>query len=49
MVVTALCLTFVVFWLTNLAPNLEKVAKSEAGSRITYVVAPMLVSTSAPN
>ncbi|HVG48008.1 MAG TPA: ABC transporter permease [Rubellimicrobium sp.] len=35
MVVTALCLTFLVFWLTNLAPNLEKVAKSEAGSRIT--------------
>jgi peptide/nickel transport system permease protein len=35
MLVTALCLTFVVFWLTNLAPNLEKVAKTEAGSRIT--------------
>ena len=35
MVVTALCLTFVVFWLTNLGPNLEKVAKTEAGSRIT--------------
>ena len=35
MLVTALCLTFLVFWLTNLAPNLEKVAKTEAGSRIT--------------
>jgi peptide/nickel transport system permease protein len=35
MVVTALCLTVVVFFLTNLAPNLEKIAKSEAGSRIT--------------
>ena len=35
MILTALCLTFVVFFLTNLPPNLEKVAKSEAGSRIT--------------
>ncbi|MGB8812984.1 MAG: ABC transporter permease [Paracoccaceae bacterium] len=35
MVLTALCLTFVVFYLTNLPPNLEKVAKSEIGSRIT--------------
>ena len=35
MVLTALCLTFIVFWLTNLPPNLEKVAKSEAGSRIS--------------
>jgi len=35
MVVTALCLTIVVFFLTNLAPNLEKIAKSEAGSRIS--------------
>jgi peptide/nickel transport system permease protein len=35
MLLTALCLTFVVFALTNIAPNLEKVAKSEAGSRIT--------------
>jgi len=35
MALTALCLTFVVFWLTNLPPNLEKVAKSEAGSRIS--------------
>ncbi|MEI2805059.1 ABC transporter permease [Albidovulum sp.] len=35
MVLTALCLTFVVFFLTNLPPNLEKLAKTEAGSRIT--------------
>ncbi|MGZ9812354.1 ABC transporter permease [Pseudoroseicyclus sp. H15] len=35
MLITALCLTFIVFALTNLAPNLEKVAKSEAGSRIS--------------
>ncbi len=35
MLVTALCLTFIVFWLTNLAPNLEKIAKTEAGSRIS--------------
>ncbi len=35
MVLTALCLTFIVFYLTNLPPNLEKLAKSEAGSRIT--------------
>ena len=35
MMVTALCLTFLVFWLTNLPPNLEKIAKTEAGSRIT--------------
>lgn len=35
MLVTATCLTFVVFWLTNLPPSLEKIAKTEAGSRIT--------------
>jgi peptide/nickel transport system permease protein len=35
MVLTALCLTFIVFWLTNLAPNLEKLAKSEANARMT--------------
>ncbi len=35
MLVTALCLTFIVFWLTNIPPNLEKIAKNEAGSRIT--------------
>ena len=35
MLISAICITFVVFFLTNLAPNLEKVAKSEAGSRIS--------------
>ncbi len=35
MLLTALCLTFIVFFLTNLGPNLEKVAKSELGARIT--------------
>jgi peptide/nickel transport system permease protein len=35
MFLTALCLTFIVFFLTNLPPNLEKLAKSEAGSRIS--------------
>ena len=35
MVLTALCLTFVVFYLTNLPPNLEKLAKSEARCRMT--------------
>jgi peptide/nickel transport system permease protein len=35
MVLSAFCITFVVFFLTNLAPNLEKVAKSEAGTRIS--------------
>ncbi|MDP4034317.1 MAG: ABC transporter permease [Pseudorhodobacter sp.] len=35
MLLTALCLTFVVFYLTNLPPNLEKIAKSEAGARIS--------------
>ena len=35
MVVTALCLTFIVFYMTNLPPNLEKLAKSEASARMT--------------
>ncbi len=35
MLLTALCLTLIVFALTNLQPNLEKIAKSEAGSRIS--------------
>lgn len=35
MLLTALCLTFIVFYLTNLPPNLEKIAKSEVGQRIT--------------
>ena len=35
MILTALALTFIVFYLTNLPPNLEKLAKSEASSRMT--------------
>ena len=35
MLLTALCLTFIVFVLTNLQPNLEKVAKSEGNVRMT--------------
>ncbi len=35
MVITALALTFIVFYLTNLPPNLEKLAKSEASVRMS--------------
>ncbi len=35
MVLTALCLTFLVFTLTNLPANLEKLAKSEASARMS--------------
>ncbi|MFN3936891.1 MAG: ABC transporter permease [Gemmobacter sp.] len=35
MILTALCLTFIVFWLTNLTPNLNKLARTEASSRMT--------------
>ncbi|MDP5084412.1 MAG: ABC transporter permease [Yoonia sp.] len=35
MVLTALCLTFIVFWLTNLAPNLEKLAKTQGNARMS--------------
>ena len=35
MLLTALCLTFVVFFLTNLHPDLEKLAKTEANNRMT--------------
>lgn len=35
MVLTAICLTFIVFFMTNLPPNLEKLAKSEASARMT--------------
>ncbi|ARE38287.1 Oligopeptide/dipeptide ABC transporter, permease protein [Rhodovulum sp. P5] len=35
MLLTALCMTFIVFALTNLPPNLEKLAKTQAGMRIT--------------
>lgn len=35
MILTALCLTFIVFFMTNLYPNLEKLAKSEGNYRMT--------------
>ena len=35
MLLTALCLTFVVFFLTNLFPNLEKLAKTQGNARMT--------------
>ncbi|SNR39830.1 ABC transporter permease [Puniceibacterium sediminis] len=35
MLLTALALTFIVFYLTNLAPNLEKLAKSQGNFRMT--------------
>ncbi len=35
MILTALCLTFVVFFLTNLYPNLEKLAKSQGNQRMS--------------
>jgi len=35
MLLTILCLTFIVFWLTNLEPNLEKLAKTQGNMRMT--------------
>ena len=35
MVLTALCLTFIVFCMTNLPPNLEKLAKAEGSVRMS--------------
>ena len=35
MILTALCLTFVVFFLTNLYPNLNKLAKTQANNRMS--------------
>ncbi len=35
MIGTALCLTFIVFWLTNLYPNMEKLAKTQGNQRMT--------------
>ena len=35
MILTALCLTFVVFVLTNLEPNLEKLAKTQGNARMS--------------
>jgi len=37
MILTALCLTYIVFFLTNLEPNLEKLTKSEGNMRMTDV------------
>ena len=34
MLFTALCLTFIVFFLTNLYPNLEKLAKTQGNFRM---------------
>ncbi|MCP5073315.1 MAG: ABC transporter permease [Rhodobacteraceae bacterium] len=34
MIITAICLTFVVFFLTNLYPNLEKLAKTQGNMRM---------------
>ena len=35
MILTALCLTFIVFFLTNLYPNLEKLAKTQGEMRMS--------------
>ncbi|GJL80862.1 MAG: peptide ABC transporter permease [marine bacterium B5-7] len=35
MVLTAICLTFIVFYLVNLDPNLEKIAKTQGNMRMT--------------
>ncbi|MGY9053506.1 MAG: ABC transporter permease, partial [Rhodobacterales bacterium] len=35
MLITAACLTFIVFFLTNLFPNLEKLAKNQGNIRMT--------------
>lgn len=35
LLLSAICITFVIFFLTNLQPNLRKVAKFEAGARIS--------------
>ncbi len=35
MILTALCLTFIVFVLTNLQPNLKKIAKTQGNARMT--------------
>lgn len=35
MIITAICLTFIVFFLTNLYPNLEKLAKTQGNFRMS--------------
>ena len=37
MLLTAICLTFIVFWLTNLYPKLEILAKSQGNNRMSNV------------
>ena len=45
MILTALCLTFIVFFLTNLYPNLEKLAKTQGNQRMSdHAVTTWLVS-----
>lgn len=34
LMLTALCLTYLVFWLTHLAPNLEKLARTQGSARM---------------
>ena len=41
MLLTALCLTFIVFFLTNLYPNLEKLAKTQKMAFLRYNVNPL--------
>ena len=35
MILTAICLTFIVFWLTNLYPKLEVLAKTQGNFRMS--------------
>ena len=35
MILTAICLTFIVFFMTNLTPNLEKLAKTQGNFRMS--------------
>lgn len=35
MILAALCLTFIVFWIMSLGPNLKRIAVTEVGSRIS--------------
>ena len=35
MLITSICLTFIVFFLTNLFPNLEKLAKTQGNFRMS--------------
>ena len=44
MLLTAIALTFVVFYLTNLPPNLEKLARTEGSVRMTDEAVPLLIA-----